>query len=190
MTNNFGFMAQAQRKIEAMQAEAAKVAEASKCLQSIRKDLGINKSDYIAFMDAPATDEQYRNIVERQFDDLQRCCHYSEFLQELGLQQYINKELSDVYQSGLLLEAGNPDLKPMHCMSYIEALTSPETIEHIGSFGKPLCDGMYRSLIIMGLELEFRNANNLSKDYKAGEFCNYMETKVVEQEKLIPCSEF
>ena len=190
MTNTFGFMAQAQRKIEAMQAEAAKVAEASKCLQSIRKDLGITTSDYLAFRAAPATDAQYRNIVERQFDDLQRCCHYSEFLQELGFQQYINKELSDVYQSGLLLEAGNPDLKPRHCISQIEALTSPETIEHIGSFGKPLCDGMYRSLIIMGLELEFRNANTLSKDYKAGEFHTFMEEKVVEQEKLIPCSEF
>ena len=84
MTQNFGFMAKANAKIEARKAEAAKVAEAAKCLQSIRKDLGIKKSDYLDFVDRPMTDEQFRNIAERQISDLQDTCSHSQFLQELG----------------------------------------------------------------------------------------------------------
>ena len=169
MTNNFGFMAQAQRKIEAMQAEAAKVAEAEKILTSIRKDLGIDKSDYITHMSRPMDDETFRNIAERQISDLQEICSNNNFIRSLGLQQYISEELTDIYQSALRLKAGNPDLSPMPCMGYIETLTSPETIEHIDGFGKPLCDGMFRSLIVMAFEIEISNVVNLLADHEKKE---------------------
>lgn len=190
MTNNFGFMAQAQRKIEAMQAEAAKVAEASKTLVSIRKDLGIGESNYLDSMDKPLTEEQFRIVAERQLADLQGYCYGSQYLQDLGLQGYLDKELSMVYQSALKLAEPNPNFDPVQCIGYIERLTSPETIEHVDSFGRELCDAMFRSMIVMAFELEISNVRELMKKHQAEVFRNYMETKVVEQEKLIPCSEF
>ena len=194
-TTTFGFMAKANAKIEAMKAEAAKVAEAAKTLASIRNDLDIRRNDYndnyIDSMNNPIADEQFRDIAEKQIAELQDICYHSTYLQELGLQQYIDKELSDVYQTALLLERGNPNLDPMLCIGYIESLINSEaTINHIESFGKELCNSMYRSIIIMGLYLEIENVRNLLKEHNAEEFHNYMETKVVEQEKLIPCSEF
>lgn len=199
MTNNFGFMAQANAKIEAMKAEAAKVAEAAKTLASIRNDLDIRRNDYndnyIDSMNNPIADEQFRDIAEQQISELQEICYSSLYLQELGLQQYINKDLTDIYQTALKLEAGNPDLQPMLCIGYIAELlkgirNSDAAMEHIESFGKELCNGMYRSLVIMGFYLEIENVRNLLKEHSAEEFHNFMETKVVEQEKLIPCSEF
>ena len=191
----FGFIVRAQQKIEAAKAEAAKVAEAAKTLASIRNDLDIRRNDYndnyIDSMNNPVSDEQFRDIAEKEIAELQDICYHSTYLQELGLQQYISKDLSDVYQTALLLERGNPNLDPMLCIGYIESLINSEaTINHIESFGKELCNSMYRSIIIMGLYLEIENVRNLLKEHDAEEFHNYMETKVVEQEKLIPCSEF
>ena len=180
MTQNFGFMAKANAKIEARKAEAAKVAEASKVLMSIRNDLGILRNDYIDSMNNPIADEQFRDIAEKQIAELQDICYHSTYLQELGLQQYISKDLSDVYQTALLLERGNPNLDPMLCIGYIEYLINSEaTINHIESFGKELCNSMYRCIIIMGLYLEIENVRNLLKEHNAEEFHNFMETKVV-----------
>ena len=195
MTTTFGFIVRAQQKIEAAKAEAAKVAEAAKTLVSIRNDLDIRRNDYndnyIDSMNNPVSDEQFRDIAEKEIAELQDICYHSTYLQELGLQQYISKDLSDVYQTALLLERGNPNLDPMLCIGYIESLINSEaTINHIESFGKELCNSMYRSIIIMGLYLEIENVRNLLKEHNAEEFHNFMETKVVEQEKLIPCSEF
>ena len=198
MTTTFGFIVRAQQKIEAAKAEAAKVAEAAKTLVSIRNDLDIRRNDYndnyIDSMNNPASDAQFRDIAEKEIAELQDICYHSTYLQELGLQQYISKDLSDVYQTALLLERGNPNLDPMLCIGYIESLINSEaTINHIESFGKELCNSMYRSIIIMGLYLEIENVRNLLKEHNAEEFHNFMETKVAEldqQEKLIPCSEF
>lgn len=185
MTQNFGFMAKAQQKIEAMKAEAAKVAEAAKTLASIRNDLDIRRNDYndnyIDSMNNPASDAQFRDIAEKEIAELQDICYHSTYLQELGLQQYISKDLSDVYQTALLLERGNPNLDPMLCIGYIESIINSEaTINHIESFGKELCNSMYRSIIIMGLYLEIENVRNLLKEHNAEEFHNFMETKVAE----------
>ena len=185
MTMNFGFAVKAQKKIEAMQAEAAKVAEAAKTLVSIRNDLDIRRNDYndnyIDSMNNPVSDEQFRDIAEKEIAELQDICYHSTYLQELGLQQYISKDLSDIYQTALLLERGNPNLDPMLCIGYIESIINSEaTINHIESFGKELCNSMYRSIIIMGLYLEIENVRNLLKEHNAEEFHNFMETKVAE----------
>ena len=185
MTTTFGFIVRAQQKIEAAKAEAAKVAEAAKTLVSIRNDLDIRRNDYndnyIDSMNNPVSDEQFRDIAEKEIAELQDICYHSTYLQELGLQQYISKDLSDVYQTALLLERGNPNLDPMLCIGYIESLINSEaTINHIESFGKELCNSMYRSIIIMGLYLEIENVRNLLKEHNAEEFHNFMETKVAE----------
>lgn len=171
-TTTFGFMAKANAKIEAAKAEAAKVAEAAKTLASIRNDLDIRRNDYndnyIDSMNNPVSDEQFRDIAEKEIAELQDICYHSTYLQELGLQQYISKDLSDVYQTALLLERGNPNLDPMLCIGYIESLINSEaTINHIESFGKELCNSMYRSIIIMGLYLEIENVRNLLKEHQA-----------------------
>lgn len=189
MTTTFGFIVRAQQKIEAAKAEAAKVAEAAKTLVSIRNDLDIRRNDYndnyIDSMNNPVSDEQFRDIAEKQINELQGICYSSLYLQELGLQQYINKDLTDIYQTALKLEAGNPDLQPMLCIGYIAELlkgirNSDAAMEHIESFGKELCNGMYRSLVIMGFYLEIENVRNLLKEHSAEEFHNFMETKVAE----------
>ena len=185
MTTTFGFITKANAKIEARKAEAAKVAEAAKTLASIRNDLDIRRNDYndnyIDSMNNPASDAQFRDIAEKEIAELQDICYHSTYLQELGLQQYISKDLSDVYQTALLLERGNPNLDPMLCIGYIESLINSEaTINHIESFGKELCNSMYRSIIIMGLYLEIENVRNLLKEHNAEEFHNFMETKVAE----------
>ena len=185
MTTTFGFIVRAQQKIEAAKAEAAKVTEASKVLMSIRNDLDIRRNDYndnyIDSMSNPASDAQFRDIAEKEIAELQDICYHSTYLQELGLQQYISKDLSDVYQTALLLERGNPNLDPMLCIGYIESLINSEaTINHIESFDKELCNSMYRSIIIMGLYLEIENVRNLLKEHNAEEFHNFMETKVAE----------
>lgn len=185
MTTTFGFILRAQQKIEAAKAEAAKVAEAAKTLASIRNDLDIRRNDYndnyIDSMNNPASDAQFRDIAEKEIAELQDICYHSTYLQELGLQQYISKDLSDVYQTALLLERGNPNLDPMLCIGYIESIINSEaTINHIESFGKELCNSMYRSIIIMGLYLEIENVRNLLKEHNAEEFHNFMETKVAE----------
>lgn len=180
---NFGFMKQAQAKIEAMKAEKAKFEEASKVLTSIRNDLGILSNDYIYYMNMPISDKQFCDIAEKLIAELQDICYHSVYLQELGLQQYISKDLSDVYQTALLLERGNPNLDPMLCIGYIEALINSEaTIEHIEGFGRDLCNSMYRSIIIMGLYLEIENTKDLLKEHQADEFRNFMEEKVAEEE--------